>query len=304
MKFSWILTVLLGNFSLPVVSIAQEKTELPKKPKSVSADGKIVTLDLGGKVTLRLVRILKGSFQMGSPKTGDIYARDNEKPQHTVELTKEFYMGETEVTVGQFKRFAAEMGYQTEVEKMGGKISWKDPGFRGEVQTDDHPVVYVSYRDAFLFCIWLGKNTGYKFGLPTEAQWEYACRAGSKTIYSFGDDGRQADRYAWYGENTKGTGTRAVRQKKPNAFGLYDMHGNVFEWCSDMFNEYTTEKRTDPTGPQRGEQRQYRGGSWAADAASFRSAGRGWAVPHVNPGYSTIGFRVVGVPSESTSSKE
>lgn len=130
-------------------------------------------------------------------------------------------------------------------------------------QTDDHPVVHVSWNDAKAFCDWLSKKTGRTVRFPTEAEWEYACRAGSTGKWCFGDDERAVRDYAWYGADS-GMQTRPAGQKKPNAWGLYDMHGNVWELVSDWYDEgyYARSPRENPTGPDTGNMRVRRGDSW------------------------------------------
>ena len=184
---------------------------------------------------MKLAPIPPGKFLMGSPdnETG---RNASEGPQHEVVLTGPFYMGVHDVTVGQFKAFVKETGYQTE--KGGGAYrfadgswqldplaNWQNPGFE---QSDDHPVVCVSWNDANAFCNWLSKKEKRMYQLPTEAQWEYACRAGTTTAYSFGDDPKDLGDYAWYQDNS-GNHTHPVGGKKPNPWGLYDMHGNVWQ---------------------------------------------------------------------------
>ncbi|MBM4028225.1 MAG: formylglycine-generating enzyme family protein [Planctomycetes bacterium] len=131
-----------------------------------------------------------------------------------------FWMGRTEVTVGQFRRFVKETGYITEAEKAGYRFTWQWPGFP---QKADHPVVYVSYQDALRYARWAGVD------LPTDAEWLYACRAGATTTYPWGE--RVDDRYLWHRANTQGTGTRPVARKRPNAWGLHDMMGNAWEYA-------------------------------------------------------------------------
>jgi len=131
-----------------------------------------------------------------------------------------FWVGRTEVTVGQFARFVKETGYLTEAEKAGNRFTWRGPGFPQEA---DHPVVYVSYADARRYAHWAGVD------LPTEAEWLYACRAGSTTKFFWGD--LVDDRYVWHRCSTGGTGTRPVARKRPNTWGLHDMVGNAWEYC-------------------------------------------------------------------------
>ena len=120
---------------------------------------------------------------------------------------------------------------------------------------DDYPASYVNWPDAVEFCRKLSEKEGLEYRLPTEAEWEYACRAGTTTAYSFGDDASELGEYAWYKENAWGAGQKhphTVGQKKPNPWGLYDMHGNVWEWCSDWRGDYSSESVTDPAGPSSG----------------------------------------------------
>jgi formylglycine-generating enzyme required for sulfatase activity len=144
---------------------------------------------------------------------------DKTVPQD-VTFLEGFWVGRTEVTVGQFARFVKETGYLTDAEKAGNRFTWKSPGFP---QDADHPVVYVSYGDARRYAQWAGVD------LPTEAQWLYACRAGATTKFYWGD--LVDDRYLWYRCNTEGTGTRPVARRRPNAWGLYDTVGNAWEYC-------------------------------------------------------------------------
>jgi formylglycine-generating enzyme required for sulfatase activity len=153
--------------------------------------------------------------------------------------------------------------------------SWRNPGFD---QKDDHPVLQVSRNDAQAFCAWVSKKTGKTVVLPTEAQWEYACRAGTQTRFSFGDEDADLGDYAWYARNSmdedKGANmTHPVGQKKPNAWGLYDMHGNAEERCADYYGEYAG-AGADPTGPKGGSFHVLRGGSWMNDPGRCRSANR------------------------------
>jgi formylglycine-generating enzyme required for sulfatase activity len=189
-----------------------------------------------GSIGMKLKLIPAGEFLMGSPDS-DPDADNGEKLRLRVRIMKPFYLGVYPVTRGQFRRFVEAAGYRTEAEKVGKggrgwdgaagnwvqnpKFTWRSPGFE---QTDDHPVVNVSWNDASAFCEWLSGQEGQKYRLPTEAEWEYACRAGSQTRYCFGDDEKMLGEYAWYAANS-GSRTHAVGEKKPNAFGLHDMHG-------------------------------------------------------------------------------
>ncbi len=236
----------------------------------------------------------------------------SEGPDHRVEIGRSFALGAAPVTVGQFRRFIEATGYRTEGERDGTgaycyqlgprkwlqlpQCTWEAPGFE---QTDDCPVTCVSWNDAIAFCAWLSGQRGLPYRLPTEAEWEHACRAGTTTAFAFGDalssaqanfDGSQPHGGALPGPFMGQT--TAVRSYPPNAWGLYDMHGNVFEWCADWHGEryYERSPRRDPRGPERGTLRVVRGGAWTTGAARCRSAGRkgSWAHFRIN----RRGFRV------------
>ena len=277
-----------------------ETKEPPKK----------LAVDLGGGVKVELVLIPAGEFKMGSGESAEATAAffnkyygahflkadffNEEHPQHRVRITKSFYLGRYHVTRAQFRQFVADTHYKTESEKkekpgttgwdsdakmfgFSEKVSWRAPGFE---QTDEHPVVNVSWNDAVAFCKWLSKKDGKTYRLPTEAEWEYACRAGTKTRYSSGDDPetlatvgnvpdaalnakfprgkfaiKASDGYVF---------TSPVGKFKPNAFGLYDMQGNAWQWCADCLGEdyNATSPIDDPTGPDSEDVRVLRGGSW------------------------------------------
>jgi formylglycine-generating enzyme len=212
---------------------------------------------------MRLIQ--SGHFRMGSPE-GEKDRRPDEA-LHQVVLTKPFYLAAHPVTRAQFQRFVAADKWKTEAERKGERNTWLNPGF---TQDDDHPVVCVSWNDAVAYCAWLGKLTGKMCGLPTEAQWEYACRgvAGpsgevvtSADAYHFGNS--ITPEHANFVRNKIG-GTRKVGSYAGNGFGLFDMHGNVMEWCADWYGSYSTAENnnTDPHGPPKGEARILRGGSW------------------------------------------
>jgi formylglycine-generating enzyme required for sulfatase activity len=246
---------------------------LPAKVKDVSG--------------IDLVAIPKGWFYMGS-KEGDTDAFDGEKPRHRVTISQPFSLGKYKVTVGQFKRFVEATGYKTEAEKAGDNITWKSPGF---AQAEGHPVVYVSWNDADAFCRWLAEKTGAKVRLPREAEWEYSCRAGATTKFSFGDNDADLGDYAWYAGNSGG-GTHSCGLKKANAFGLYDMHGLAWEWCADGKRTYKTQDETDPEGPTTaGASRVFRGGSWHIGPRSCRAAFRLVYAPSFRD--VNFGFRVL-----------
>ena len=190
---------------------------------------------------------------MGSPES-DEEARLNEKPQHLVRITQPFYLGVYEVTQGEYERVMGE----------------NPSKFKGDPQ---RPVETVSWEKAVEFCRRLSEMEGKTYQLPTEAQWEYACRAGSTTKWCCGDSKSQLGDYAWYNRNS-GSTTNPVGKKKSNAWGLYDMHGNVFEWCADWDDSdyYQDSPSTDPTGPSSGSDRVCRGGCLLGGTGQCRSA--------------------------------
>ena len=214
-----------------------------------------LTLDLGGGVTMTMVLIRPGKFMMGSSDSEQ--GRWSEEARHEVTLSKPFYMGMTEVTQAQYEAV------------MGTNPSQ----FKGAT----NPVDSVSWNDATEFCKKLSEKTRQTVRLPTEAEWEYACRAGTQTPFSFGDDPSYLGAYAWWGRNSAKT-THPVGQKKPNSWGLYDMHGNVEEWCADWWEECPKGPVTDPAGPATAigsGTRVLRGGSWFDGVAvGFRCAYR------------------------------
>jgi sulfatase modifying factor 1 len=230
-------------------------------------------------IGMKLNKIPAGTFTMGSPE-GETDRRDDEY-QHKVTITKAFYIQTTEVTQGQWK---AVMG----TEPWKGKSYVKDG--------PDYAASYVSWDDAVAYCKKLSEKESKTYRLPTEAEWEYACRAGTTTRWSFGNDEKVIGDYAWYKENAYDIDEKYAHQvglKKPNAFGLYDMHGNVFEWCHDFYGEdyYQQSPEKDPTGPTSGEARVLRGGSWDDGTRHTRSAGRGRGETDALSG--NFGFRVV-----------
>jgi formylglycine-generating enzyme required for sulfatase activity len=205
---------------------------------------------------IELVCIPPGTFLMGSPSTEDMRYGD-EGPQHRVTLTRGFWMGVYPVTQGQWEAV------------MGSNPS----RFSGA----NHPVEMVSWEDCQRFCAKLRRRTGKPFRLPTEAEWEYACRAGTTTAFHSGNDERDLALAGWYSGNSNST--QAVGQKVPNAWGLHDMHGNVFEWCQDWFAPYTRQDRKDPRGSRSGSGRVWRGGGWALSPRFCRAAYRSWDSP-------------------------
>jgi len=233
--------------------------------------GKTLILTLGKGVKMKLVRIPAGKFMMGSPKT-EKDRKDSEGPQRRVTISKAFYMGVTEVTQAQYECITGK-----------NPSTFKDP---------QNPVEKVSWNDATAFCAALSKKARRTVRLPTEAQWEYACRAGTKTCFSFGDDDKYLDAHGWHVDNS-GAKTHPVGQKKPNAFGLYDMHGNMYEWCRDWYDEkfYAKAKDVDPENTTGAECRVLRGCAWKSAPQYCRTANR---IKHTSgKRFNDFGFRVV-----------
>lgn len=280
----------------------------------------------------RLKLIPAGEFQMGDTLTaeeaeskygGESSWYEDAHPRHKVKISRPYYMGEHEVTVGEYRKFVTSTGYETTAEKEGTAyglgedgvglqkgLKWSSPGFD---QGETHPVTCVSWYDAEAYIAWLNKEdpdrpAGYKYALPSEAQWEYACRAGSATSFYWGEDERDGEGYLngmgeeWFpdGEhsdlvfpfNDGYTATSPVGSYKANAWGLYDMLGNVFEWCQDWYDEeyYGKSPETDPRGPASGSSRVNRGGCWLCDAGFCRSASRDRRGPGDRS--SGLGFRL------------
>jgi sulfatase modifying factor 1 len=249
----------------------------------------------------------------------------SEQPPHRVRISHPFYLAAHEVTRGQFARFVRATGYKTVCERAGGqgagvdaasgkfkvdrKFNWHITGF---AQDDSHPVINVSWRDAMAFCTWLTWQEGKIYRLPSEAEWEYACRAGTTSLFASGDDpdslatmANVADESAkakfpsWHSIKARDgyIFTAPVGSFRPNAFGLFDMHGNVREFCGDWHADdyYAKSAESDPQGPPSGTNHVVRGGAWTSNAVDCRSASRGATKP-TSAGLS-MGFRVAADPS-------
>jgi formylglycine-generating enzyme required for sulfatase activity len=292
---------LVGDLAPPPPAVAPFDTKKATEHQDAWAKHLGIEPEIKNSIGMKLRLIPAGKFMMGSPETEA--GRDaNEGPQHGVMLSKPYFLGASAVTVGQFKEFVKAKGYKTDAETDGGayrrtggffiidpKCTWLNPGWE---QTDEHPVVAVSRRDAQAFCDWLSEKEGKQYALPTEAQWEYACRAGSQTRYFFGDDVKLLGRYAWY-ENNSEWKAHPVAQKEANAWGLYDMHGNVRQWAADWFaaDYYQKSPKEDPPGPSDGADRVFRGGGWVSHEGTCRAAHRGIGQGRSHRG-TDIGFRV------------
>jgi len=292
-----------------------QATRLTEQPPPRIAQPKplrAVTNSIG----MEMVLVPPGQFDMGTTETADELMRifpnapdaarrlfPQEQPVHRVTLSRPFYLGKTPVTVGQFDAFVRATGYRTEAETGGGAYSWTrgewqlDPSLNwrnpGSAQGSNHPVVCVSWNDAVAFCKWLSDKERKGYRLPTEAEWEYACRAGTTTLWNFGNDKSCAGEYAWYKDNS-GASMHPVGQRKSNAWGLHDMHGNVWEWCFDWSDDdyYELSPSHDPTGAAFGEGRIVRGGHYFMPLIGIRSAVRTGNAPGERD--TSIGFRVAG----------
>ncbi len=285
----------------PPPAVAPFDAAQAKKHQQAWADYLGVPVEVTNSIGMKLVLIPPGEFDMGSTeeevecdwesamRRGDRAVirflqehLPSQTPRHHVQISRAFYLCFTEVTQEQYERV---MG--TNPSKFVG-----DP---------KRPVESVSWDDAAEFCVRLSDKDGKVYRLPTEAEWEYACRAGSVTKWSFGDSESGLNQYAWYTDCSGGT-THPVAGRKPNAWGLYDMHGSLWEWCADWCGEayYSSSPAVDPLGPFVGESRVLRAGAWSSVAAFTGSAIRSWGLPQqsfANSGTgSTIGFRVARAP--------
>ena len=304
-------------------------------------------------IGMKLVRVPAGEFSMGSDESPAALAVSfpqyeprrlaelgDEAPVHRVRIVRDFFLGQHEVTVGQFRQFVEASGYVAEsiADGTGGygynaaydpaqtvrgdafegrdpKYSWRNPGF---AQNDSHPVLNVTWNDAQAMAAWLGRREGKRYRLPTEAEWEYACRAGSATRYHpvRGADDRAGNDPAslpeiantfdadalniwqrWASYALPGSDghsfTAPVGSFAPNAFGLHDMLGNAWEWVSDWYGDhyYAVSPPRDPTGPAGGNVRVRRGGSWHSWALYARCSYRNWNSPQTR--YTLVGMRLL-----------
>lgn len=294
---------------------------------------------------MEFVQLPAGSFWMGSEETVEelaaayplldasrFKALADEAPVHQVHISRPFWLGKHEVTLGQFRLFLQASGHVPEsvADGTGGygynpeydpatttrgdafegrspRYRWDNPGF---AQADDHPVVNVTWNDAQAMAQWLTQREGVRYRLPTEAEWEYACRAQSRTRYPHGNDPATLTRYAnvfdqaaapywprWRQHALPGSDghafTAPVGSHEPNAWGLHDMLGNVWEWVADWHDDtyYARSPQTDPQGPETGSVRVRRGGSWHTWAFYARCSYRNWNTPQTR--YTLVGFRLL-----------
>jgi eukaryotic-like serine/threonine-protein kinase len=313
----------------PAESPAAAPTDTPPAamPEQTAGDKTAPLKSLTNSIGMKLLLIPAGEFMMGSTpeqieRVAGLFPEFkkewgvSEQPQHRVRISRPFYLDAHEVTRGQFGEFVRATNYRTEPERdgkggsgidlatnaceLGPNYNWRNTGFP---QSNRHPVVNVTWNDATAFCDWLSRKEGQSYHLPTEAQWEYACRAGTTTLFSTGDDPSALVAVANLGGNPDGFRfTAPVGSLQANGFGLFDMHGNVWEWCADWFAQeyYAGSPVVDPTGPLSGSHRVSRGQTWDGGGADVRSAHRDLGEP-VGRGAST-GFRVArSIPEEDGS---
>ena len=318
------------------LAVAPFDAEQAKRHQQIWADRLNVPVNLTNSIGMKLALIPAGEFQMGSGKSAQVVLDlakqygvgaaktehyEDEHPQHQVQLSRPFYLGIHEVTLGQFQAFVEATGYKTQAEAdgLGGwsrnwlgpakweqkrEYTWQHPGFS---QSADHPVVQVSWNDAAAFCKWLTGNEKVEYRLPTEAEWEFACRAGTTSLYHTGENPRGLLGFANVADSGAGRFppsaclldddgyefTAPVGHYRPNAFGLHDMHGNVVEWCEDWYDAkyYASSSEVDPRGPSTGQYRVCRGANWYVEPFLARSAKRNKNLPHYRN--FLLGFRVV-----------
>ena len=301
-----IVTETLANMTNPA-STTLSKTTAPNDETSekTNSNNQSFTESING-VMIEMVAIKGGTFQMGSND-----GEPNEKPVHTVTLS-DFSIGKTEVTVAQFKIFIDATSYRTDADEYGGSNLWTGSEWKltpnvnwrcdvsGKIRNSneyDHPVIHVSWNDAVAFCEWLKQKTGKAYRLPTEAEWEFAAGGSERdrTKWAGTNSESSLGNYAWCGANSKAT-TCSVGTKLPNKFGLYDMSGNVWEWCSDLYSPdyYAKSPQINPKGPSSGLYNVNRGGGWINVASSCRVAGRRAVIPFNRSFF--LGFRLALVP--------
>ena len=292
----------------PAARIASPGPSLPTPPTPVkakrSAPAKSSRPGFAERLGIKIIPLPAGTFLMGSPDS-DRAAAEDEKPQHRVSIPAGRGLSAREITVGQFAIFVEATGYRTDAERPGVGGQWTD-GVNFEQradcnwrntwsdQTQDQPVSNVSWEDATQFCGWLSRQDGRSYRLPTEAEWEYACRAKTTTVYSSGDDPRLLAHFGNVSFKNDGISS-PVGRFRPNPWGFQDMHGNVWEWCFEPYDAdyYKRSPVDDPQGPGSGTRRFIRGGCFWGDLRNCRSGNRN--VGDNNLGCSTVGFRVARV---------
>ncbi len=252
-------------------------------------------------VGLDLMLVKAGEFEMGAPAS-DKEAAERERPRHRVKITRPYYLGKTETTIGQFRQFTKATGYKTDAENDGygtgawkadlsdvdrlKGATWEKPGYP---VTDEHPVTCVSHADAQAFLKWLGEKDGVMYRLPTEAEWEFATRGGTTSRWWFGDNPDDLGKNEWFSGNAEKT-VHPVGKKAANPLGLHDTLGNVREMCRDWLGDYSAEAVSDPTGPEKGDVRVGRGGDVFGPVNHLRSTYRGRSDARFR--FNFVGFRV------------
>jgi formylglycine-generating enzyme required for sulfatase activity len=315
------VTVQIQRSVIPPLAVAPFDAAQAKKHQQAWADYLGVPVEIENSIGMKFILIPPGEFMMGSteeevaqllkePKQlaqeatlqkADQWYIDrlpSEAPRHRVRITRPFYLGLYEVTQAEYERV-------TGVNPSAFSAESKEAAEVAGLDTSGHPVEQVSWNDAKTFCEKVSampeEQTARRvYVLPTEAQWEYACRAGTATKWSCGDGEGVLGDYAWFETNSGGR-THGVGERKPNAFGLFDMHGNVWEWCADWLDDryYAASPMDDPPGPASGASRMHRGGAWSSPARYCRSASRNRNVPDARPNY--LGFRLALVPAKAGS---
>ena len=269
-------------------SVAQQPVPTTPVAASTSVNGASTTAPSGNRtfivngVSFEMVAVKGGTFIMGCTSEQGYNCNDDEKPAHSVTLS-DYYIGKYEMTVGLFRVFVNETNYKTDADKEGWSYVWNGSSWykkkgvnwrcdaNGNVRNsseDNHPVIHVSWNDAQAFCKWLSRKTGQTFRLPTEAEWEYAARGGNKSKDYKYSGSNNIDDVAWYTSNSEGK-THDVGTKLPNELGIYDMSGNVWEWCQDRYGNYSSSNQMNPKGSSKGSDRIGRGGAWWGGDADF-----------------------------------
>lgn len=292
-----------------VIPAEQPQTTRPVvKKHTTPAKKPTVATPATGSLTLPMVFVQGGSFSMGSNDDGD-----DAKPIHSVTVSS-FYIGKYELTVGEFRKFINATNYKTSAEQEGWSYIWTGNkydkqngvtwefdsyGFKRPPTQDIQPVIHVSWDDATRYCQWLSSQTGKVYRLPTEAEWEYAAKGGSKSNgYTYSGSNDLAS-VAWYKDNSNSQ-THQGGQKQANELGIYDMTGNVWEWCQDWYDKdyYASSPTENPQGPSTGSGRGLRGGGWGSPALPCCVALRAYGTPGRRS--FSIGFRLVLVPTPAT----
>ena len=278
-----------GNLTLilqpciPPTAIAPFTASEAKAHQQSWAEHLGIPVESTNSIGMEFVLIPPGEFLMGSPDSDQV-AQLTEKPAHRVRIAQPFYLGSSEVTQGEWEKV------------MGSRSKpWSWNFYVKDKEALDFPATFLSREEARVFCDRLSEQDGIRYRLPTEGEWEYACRAGTETRYSFGSNASDLGEYAWYQNNTTNKGDKRVhrvKQKKPNPWGLYDMHGNVWEWCADFLGKYTTDDLVDPRGDDSDQLRVWRGGSWDRSDGYCRSAFRYITRSRRDRG---LGFRIAAV---------